>query len=827
MISGVRRLISGLFFLVGLSSVFSQQSVSGKVVDSKTKSPLAFVSVLVEGTNSGALSDIDGKFTLTVPPDKAGGNLIFHYLGYTTTKVAISAIRDNPDFRIGLKSTAYSLDEVKVQLKENPAHRIIKNVTANRDQNNPEKMRSFSYVSYNKMFVTADLKEKADTATRMDTTKQKGFSNFLKKQHLFLTESVTERKYRHPGRNNEKILASRVSGFKNSPFTMMATQMQSFSFYNDFITVFDKHYLNPVSEGSTKKYFFQIEDTLYQGRDSVFIISFRPRKGKNFDGMKGQLYIHTNGWAIQNVIAEPVDKQGAVSIKIQQMYERKEDTQWFPVQLNTDWIYMNTTVGDSSLSVGNTENTGEGKIKAIGRTYISEIKLNPEVKKREFSEVEIEMNPDADSRSEEFWKKYRTDTLTKKDEATYKTIDSIGKKENFDRKLLFYEALGTGKWNWKYIDFDLGRVLNANAYEGFRAGIGIHTSNRLSKKFNVGGYIAYGFGDKTLKYGGDLNFLLWKRKELNAHLLYENDVIESGGQKFFENRRMFSTSESYRDYYIRKMDRYRKYEFSFDWRSFKYFRSSLYANHQVRWSERGFLQLNNENLFYETDTFSTNEIGLRTKFIFREKFMETPRAKISLGSDFPVVYLNVSKGLKQTVAGYGGDFDFTKIDLRFDHSFLFRTIGKLNVCLQGGKVFGDIPYGMIYAMKGSFVKGFSVGTANTFETMRFNEFTASTFGALFLNHNVGKFLKKRKKFNPELELSHNMGWGTLDHPSSHTNIGIKTMEKGYFESGFRLNNLMKSGFSTFGFSAHYRYGPYALPTWKENLYVRMTIGFAF
>ncbi|HWY34329.1 MAG TPA: hypothetical protein VNX68_06760, partial [Nitrosopumilaceae archaeon] len=87
----------------------------------------------------------------------------------------------------------------------------------------------------------------------------------------------------------------------------------------------------------------------------------------------------------------------------------------------------------------------------------------------------------------------------------------------------------------------------------------------------------------------------------------------------------------------------------------------------------------------------------------------------------------------------------------------------------------------------------------------------------------GRFLKPRKKFNPELEFGHNMGIGTLDHKNSNYNIGIRTLEKGYFESGFRILNLIKSGFSGFGIGAFYRYGPYQQNSPIDNLAVKLCL----
>ncbi|MEX2379366.1 MAG: DUF5686 family protein, partial [Vicingaceae bacterium] len=106
--------------------------------------------------------------------------------------------------------------------------------------------------------------------------------------------------------------------------------MQSFSLYNDYLSLLGMNYLSPISKGSTSKYLFVLEDTLYQGGDTVFTISFRPQKGKFFDGLEGILRINTNGFAVQNFIAS-ADDQETVDIKIQQQYQYVKDQQWFPV----------------------------------------------------------------------------------------------------------------------------------------------------------------------------------------------------------------------------------------------------------------------------------------------------------------------------------------------------------------------------------------------------------------------------------------------------------------------------------------------------------------
>lgn len=796
----------------------NSQIFKGKVVDAHNGQSLPFVSILLKGTQTGTLSDIDGKFEIKTPEGVMPAGLQVSYLGYEPKSILLNEISETEKILVKLKPVGVQLNAITVVAGENPAHRIIKTASHNRDKNNPEKMRSFSYNGYNKFFVTADMSANIDSVSVEDTTLS-GIAKFFKKQHLFLMESITERKFLFPNNNKEKVLASRVSGFKNSPFALLATQMQSFSFYDDFISVVDEKYLNPLSEGSTRKYFFLLEDTLYNGADTVFVISFKPRKNKNFNALKGVLYINTNGYAIQNVIAEPDRPDNyTLSIKVQQKYEFVEGKQWFPVQLNTDWVWKNATVSSKK------DPTQKANMKAVSRSYIKDIVLNPELKKRQFNEVEVEVDNNADRQDEAFWNKHRIDTLDKREKRTYTKIDSIGKAENLDKKILFLEALFNNRVPMGIIDLNLDKILKANNYEYIRLGAGLHTNKKFSKLITLGGYVSYGFGDKAWKYGGDISLLIWKKKELAFNAAYEKDLVEAGGSTFFENVRTLNSSELYRDIYVSVFDHITKYHSSFSFRALKYFRANIYAAHQQRYGQTQF-GISDANGFTSLkDTFNFNETGVQIKFLYKEKFLQTPRAKISFGSDYPVLFINISKGIKQDFGNMKGDFDYVKADLKLDAQKTFKTIGITRVQIAAGKVFGNLPYSMLYNNKGALWGKFNISAINTFETMQLNEFATSQYAALFLNHNIGRFLKPRKKFNPEFELVHNMGIGSLEHPNSIFGIPINSIEKGYFESGFRLLHLLKSGLSTFGVGAFYRYGPYQKVELKDNLAVKLVLG---
>ncbi|MEM9678783.1 MAG: SusC/RagA family TonB-linked outer membrane protein [Bacteroidota bacterium] len=86
------------------SEGFAQQTVTGKVTAENGES-LPGVSVLVKGTTIGTVTDIDGNYILNVTP--SSDVLIFSFIGYKTTEVAISG-RSRIDFQMELDVTQLS-----------------------------------------------------------------------------------------------------------------------------------------------------------------------------------------------------------------------------------------------------------------------------------------------------------------------------------------------------------------------------------------------------------------------------------------------------------------------------------------------------------------------------------------------------------------------------------------------------------------------------------------------------------------------------------------------------------------------------------------------
>ncbi|WP_319264973.1 TonB-dependent receptor [uncultured Draconibacterium sp.] len=95
------------FFMI--SSAFAQEvTVTGKVVDSQSKEPLPGVSIVVDGTTTGTVTNFDGEYTIDV---NTGAVLVYSYIGYSDLQKEVTA---GGVMNIELSTSTESLDEVVI-----------------------------------------------------------------------------------------------------------------------------------------------------------------------------------------------------------------------------------------------------------------------------------------------------------------------------------------------------------------------------------------------------------------------------------------------------------------------------------------------------------------------------------------------------------------------------------------------------------------------------------------------------------------------------------------------------------------------------------------
>ena len=780
------------FFFLLLSFQSYAQNSSFTIIDIDTKHPIAFANIIFDDNiYSGTISDIDGAFYASSTVKK----FTISYVGYKSKTIEKSSLSSNI---INLKQQISALDEVVITNTENPAHRIIRNAVNNKELNNPENLNSFTYQSYDKIVVDGggiDIKE--DTLNIVD--------DFFKKSYLFITETVAKRKYLKPRYTEDSIIATRTSGFKSPTFAFLANSIQPFSFYEEYIPLFETDYLNPISRGSTKKYKFRIKEEYLRGNDTIFAISFVPKANRNFEGLKGLIYINSNGYAVQSVDATTFNS-GKIEVSIQQKYKFINDAHWFPEQLNFQ------------ISIGEKY----GSIKYVGKSYLSKVELNTNLTKKDFHVIPLGIKKDKVKKDVPFWEAIRQDSLNKKELRTYVVIDSIGEKFKFDKLVTYSAKLAQGRFPFKYIDVDITKLFQYNKYEGLRLGAGFYTNDDIFKNVSIGAFAGYGLQDYEWKYGGELLIDVPSKKDIKIQLKYENNLKETGTPYFKHNQPLFYT----RSVLAEQIDNIEGFSFNTKMKLYRDIDWSIGINTMDVIPKYNYsFNSNGKSIVNYTNT----ELNIGFSYFVNEKLNNVFNTITRNPSDDPILNLTYSRGLNSV---FGSDFSYNKIRFILDDSFRIKGLGKTTYRLDLGYIDSSVPYGQLFTGEGSYDEVFPYVFHNYFQTTLPYEFLSDKYAHLFTNHNFGMLFNNKGFFTPEVVLHNNLGIGNLSNASNHQNISFRTKEELFLETGLELKNIIKlnyldMGYIGLGVGGFYRYGFHNLPDSDNNFVFKFATSFTF
>jgi TonB-linked SusC/RagA family outer membrane protein len=96
-------------FLVAANMLWAQDiTVSGTVTSSEDGSPVPGANVVVAGTTNGTITDVDGNFTITAPPDAV---LLFSFVGMESIQVPVA---NQTVLNVSMSTSAQSMEEVVV-----------------------------------------------------------------------------------------------------------------------------------------------------------------------------------------------------------------------------------------------------------------------------------------------------------------------------------------------------------------------------------------------------------------------------------------------------------------------------------------------------------------------------------------------------------------------------------------------------------------------------------------------------------------------------------------------------------------------------------------
>ncbi|WP_196891233.1 DUF5686 family protein [Aureivirga marina] len=818
------------FFLFFYSFVYSQRN-EGIVKSENSKKPLSFV-VVKQGNKVVTVSDFDGEFWISDTLESK--EYTFSKIGYKSKTISFSAKNRQLVF--------LEPNDEKEQHNSLLAIQLIQNAIKNKEGNNYKlQLNSFQYDSYSRTIVSANvdsLKNQIDTIYRikkgkkvfkkLDSTNYK-FRKELEKSHIYLIEKASEIKYEKGKKEKEYIEASMMAGLKTPVYEILAHKLQSFEPYAKDYLIAETKYINPIADKAFKYYDYQLLDKTSDATGEKYIIEFIPKKDKKRITVKGYLIIDAMSFAITKIHAEIT---GLIDLKIVQDYTYlKNYDLWFPKH-KTTFVKKGANSGSvevfgQSIKIIESNNKmlrsySTAKVKPedvvyiYSNTYISDIKTDIPISLHNNSATVIYEDKNQEE-NQEVLEKFRTLKLTQKDKNTYKLIDSIFKDKKVEKKLYYGRNILNGVFPTKYLNLNLGKIINLNNYEGFRIGLGGKTTEEVSKSFRLNAYFAYGTKDNKFKYHYGIEFPIKRLTNTWIGVGYTNDLKEAAALDFILENKSFSPVNP-RNLNISKFYNYKTIE--------AYITHDIQPNLEAKIKVSGgsydplfnyhFISI--DRLFHEYD-LSLGSIAINYNPL--DEYMYTPIGKLRIKNGYPKMTFQVTKSF-QDVAG--SDFDFTQFNFRVVQELKQLRKGKTTILVQGGIVFGEAPISHLYnatpnyTLKNPWFRRITFAGKNAFETMRYNEFISDKYAMVQIFHKF-KPLEIVGKFQPQISLITRAAIGDIEYPLVQKGISFKSMNRGYYESGFELNNIIKG----LGLSAFYRYGPYSNPIWSDNLAVKATL----
>ena len=160
------KLFIFIFFLLPGIMLAQEWEVIGTVLDSESKAPLPYASILLSGTNKGTVSNLDGEFTFKLGQGKY--SLIVRYVGYRSDSIFIS-VPQTGNILVRLNKQPVLLPEILITSKD-PAYRIIREAIK-RKKINKKGLVNYEYNAYSK-----NVMESAGEIAMVQETIIKGFS---------------------------------------------------------------------------------------------------------------------------------------------------------------------------------------------------------------------------------------------------------------------------------------------------------------------------------------------------------------------------------------------------------------------------------------------------------------------------------------------------------------------------------------------------------------------------------------------------------------------------------------------------------------------------
>lgn len=268
--------------------------IKGKVTDAKGD-PLPFCNVYLKTTGQNTTANEQGTYqTVSLKPGTY--EVLFQYVGYQPRTETVNINAQAVTLDVSLQENVYGIGEVTVRASdEDPAYAVVREAIARRKYHRDE-IAAYRCQTYAKgMARLTDVPGKL-LGGLLDIGPD------IKPGIIYLSESVSELIYRQPGKVQERMISSRVSGrTKGMSFNRAAGL--NFDFYENLVkTGFsERGVVSPLANGAMTFYrYHMVGATPGEGGKLINKIEVTPRHRRD-PAFRGFIYIQDDTWRLTGV----------------------------------------------------------------------------------------------------------------------------------------------------------------------------------------------------------------------------------------------------------------------------------------------------------------------------------------------------------------------------------------------------------------------------------------------------------------------------------------------------------------------------------------------
>lgn len=657
----------------------------------------------------------------------------------------------------------------KYSKKNNPAVDFVRRIMATRDLSDPMRHPYYSYGKYERINLGIIDFDKIDTASRfgfinqyMDTTVLTG----RKVLNLSVKEKLSDHYFRaDPATEREVVRAINRNGvdeltrFDESVQTSIMNVMREIDIYDQDIVVLMNRFVSPLGRLAPDFYKFYLTDTVADGNapgDSLVVLSFVPRNVAQF-GFNGKLFVAKGDSAMfirRAILNVPV--KGNVNfitrMVIDQEFERAPDGTRLKVKddMTAEFNVLTQSLYGRRLTVYNSHSFGAPADSSVFDRGEKVIYLD-----------DMRVKGDA------YWQANRPVVMQGGESAMAELMGRLRQDPIYywGEKTLKLLVGGYVHIGGKNARFDYGPILNSigsNGLEGLRLRAGGTTTPKLSPRWFIEGYAAYGFKDQKLKYDASVEYSFIDKKinqnefpirSLKVRHCYDVDKI---GQHYFTENRdavFYSITRvpNKRMTYLRQTDLQFKWEF--------------YNNLAITLGTS--LQRQEATPFMEFVDGYDREIGhfgqlastLDLRWAPGEVIFQTQNSRKDVNHEAPIFHLRHTYAPKGVA---GARWGVNKTEFSFEHRWFFSSWGYMDVIMTAGHVWDQTVFTNLLSPNTNIsyiIQGRCFSLLNPMEFV--NDTDVSLHLTYWLNGAIFNYIPGLKKLKLREVVGFKAMWGQL------------------------------------------------------------------